>query len=343
MKQSFAQLADTCLFWRQRQQVVLEDLLSLIKDGVNLNQAVTTLCAIYEGIAKKVVQQMADTLAKGQQLAQGMSPWYPMTIIEIIRAGEEGGTFAEALESAVSYYKERIFASRIAIQSMLYPLVVIIVALVMLVVIKTSVLANFASIKAIYAWPPIGRQLYGLANFIQYWWWFVVFIIAASIVGIYYVLQNVTGDMRHYIDAMPFLSLYRRLSAARFMETLGLLITNGVPFKEALHIIHKNADPYLSWHLMLMEFHLSGGKENIADVLDTQLISRDDLIRLRVMATGKGFEAALVSLGRQALQRFGRSISVTAKVTGAVMLSLGALLAAMIVFGIYSVGSVITS
>jgi len=343
MNKRFAKLVDVLQFWSQRQQTLLADLLALINDGVALNQAMVTLCRIYEGVPKKVAEHMMDELSKGQSLAIGMQEWYPVTIVEIVRAGEEGGTFAQALQSAVNYYKERVSALRIAVQSMLYPCIVILVALIMLVVIKNSVLTDFASIKSITLWPPAGRQLYFLADFVQYWWWFVIFLLVALGVGIYYLLQNFTGNFRHNIDAMPILSLYRRLAAARFMETLGLLVTNGVPLQKALQIIHKNAQPYLSWHLLLMEYRLSGGKENIADVLDTQLINNDDLIRLRVMATGKGFSTALVSLGRQALQRYGHSVSLTVRVIGGILLGMGALLAAMIVFGIYSIGSVVAS
>ncbi len=343
MNQRVAHLIETLQFWPQRQYVLLSDLLSLLKDGVQLNQAITTLCAIYKGVSRHVAQQMAEQLSKGHSLAAGMQGWYPITLVEIIRAGEEGGMFISALEAAVAYYKERVVALKMVLQSMLYPIIVLVVAMIMLVVIKTSVLANFATIKAIAEWPPIGRQLYDLANFIEYGWWFAAFLLLAAIVGIFYLLQNFTGALRKQIDCMPILGLYRRLTAARFMETLGLLVTNGVGLKEALAIIRHHAGPYLAWHVMLMEYHLSGGKENIADVLDTQLIHYDDLIRLRVMATGKGFGAGLVSLGRQALQRYGQSVAITAKVMGGMLLCVGALLAAMMVLGIYSIGSVVAS
>lgn len=343
MKQRFAQLIDVLQFWSQRQQQLLADLLALLNDGVQLNQAVDTLCSIYEGVPQKVISEIALELAQGHTLANGMQGWYPSAIVEIVRAGEEGGTFIKALSSAVGYYEERVLAFKIAIQSMLYPFIVFVVALIMLVVIKTSVLTNFAEIKSISQWPPIGQQLYSLANFIQYWWWFVGFVILGIIAGISYMLQNMTGATRHAIDSMPVLSLYRRLTAARFMETLGLLVSNGVSLRESLQIIHRHAQPYLSWHLMLMEFRLSGGKENIADVLDTQLLNHDDLIRLRVMAKGKRFDTALVSLGRQALRRYGQSMSLTLRITGGILLCVGAFIAAMIVFGIYSVGAVVAT
>ena len=343
MKQRFAQVVKVVQFWPQRQHVLLSDLTSLIEDGVSLSKALDTISQIYDGITKKVIDDMRDAIAQGHLLASGMERWFPQTIVEIVRAGEEGGTFDAALQSAVAYYKEQVFVIKMALQSMLYPLMVVCVALVMLVVIKNSVLVNFAQIKPITQWPAIGQNLFQLANIIQYWWWFILFVMIASVVGLAYFLQNVTGDMRQFVDHMPILSLYRRLAAARFMETLGLLASNGVPLKKAFQIMHQHASPYMSWHLMLMEFRLGGGKENIADVLDTQLLQKDDMLRLRVIASGKRFDEALISLGRQALTRYSQSVSITVKVLGGIMLVVGAMLAAMIVFGIYSVGSMVAA
>ena len=343
MRSRFFHLIDVLQFWPKQQQMLLSDIYSLTQDGVPLAQAIDTIEAIHDGIVNKVSLEMSHALAQGQSLASGMETWYPLTITEIIRSGEEGGTFAQSLESAVKYYEERVFAMKMAIQSLVYPIIVIVVALVMLVVIKNSVFNNFAAIKPVASWPSTGQQVYALANFIQNGWWFIVFILLALGVGLYYVLQNVTGEVRHQLDRIPLLSLYRDLVAARFMETLGLLLTNGVALKEAFQIIARHAQPYLSWHLILMEYHLGGGMEDMADVLDTSLITRNDMLRLRVMAKGKGFDQALVSLGRQALKRYAESVSLTVKIIGALLLIVGAMLAGMIVLGIYSVGSSVAS
>ena len=343
MRSRFLHLVDVLQFWPKHQPTLLADIYSLTQDGVPLTQAIDTIEAIHDGIINKVALNMAHALSQGQSLAAGMESWYPLTITEIIRSGEEGGTFVQSLESAVQYYKERVFALKMAIQSLVYPIIVILVALVMLVVIKNSVLTNFALIKPVSLWPVTGQQVYALASFIQNWWWFALFMLLAISVGIYYVLQHVTGEVRYQIDRVPLLSLYRQLIAARFMETLGLLITNGVALKEAFQIIARHAEPYLAWHLMVMEYNLGSGLENMADVLDTALITRNDMLRLRVVAKGKGFDHALVSLGRQALRRYGESVSLTVKIMGALLLVFGAMLAGMIVLGIYSVGSSVAS
>ena len=57
------------------------------------------------------------------------------------------------------------------------------------------------------------------------------------------------------------------------------------------------ANPYVNSHLVMMEHLLSMGKTNIADVLETGLISESDLMRLRVMAEVKGFEHGLIRMG----------------------------------------------
>ena len=64
-----------------------------------------------------------------------------------------------------------------------------------------------------------------------------------------------------------------------------------------------------------------------------------DAIRLRVVAKSKGFEHALISLGRQANRRVSNAIILSGKISGGLLMVFGAFMAVSIVFGIYSVGS----
>ena len=127
------------------------------------------------------------------------------------------------------------------------------------------------------------------------------------------------------------------------METLGLLLTNGIVLKRALALMQHQASPYLKWHLLLMEFRLSGGRDNIADVLETGLINPSTILRLKVIAKGKGFEQALVRLGRLTGEQNMKRISVVAKIAGGVLLTCGAAFAGFIIFAVYSVGSFVGS
>ncbi|MBS0349619.1 MAG: type II secretion system F family protein [Proteobacteria bacterium] len=329
-------------FTRKYQQAFLEDLASLIEDGVPASQAIDVIISVSAGITKKVAESISVSIAKGQSLADGMQFWFSRAVVEMIRVGETNGALPQTLRAAATTYTQYVSTLNAFLTSVLYPLSVVILALAVTAFIKNSVLQSFIEIKPLSSWPAVGKNLYQMGAFIQAAWWLILLTVIFLIVIINNVLKNVTGHMRQWIDDLPLISLYRAAVAARFMETLGLLVANGVVVRQALSTMQYDATPYLSWHLLQMEYHLSGGQENMGDVLDTNLISWGDLMRLRVVAKGKGFDQALISLGRQARERTAKKIDRAGKIIGALFLLIGAGIAMTIVFGIYNVGSTLT-
>lgn len=326
-------------FSRKQQRAFLEDFASLIEDGVPASQSIDVILSVSEGITKTVAEAISASLAKGQSLADGMQFWFSHAVVEMIRVGELNGALPQTLRAASTLYAEYATTLNAFLTSVLYPLSVLVLALGMTAFIKTSVLQSFLEIKPLSVWPTVGKALYHIGATVESGWWLILITVIFLIAMVNNVLKNVTGEARRWIDGIPLVSLYRASLAARFMETLGLLITNGVVVRQALSTLQYDASPYLSWHLLKMEYHLSGGQENIADVLNTDLVSRGDLMRLRVVAKGKGFDQALISLGRQARQRTSKQIEAAGKLLGAVLLVVGAAIAMTIVFGIYTVGS----
>jgi type II secretory pathway component PulF len=329
-------------FTRQYQQAFLEDLASLIEDGVPASQAIDVIISVSIGINKKVAEAISTCIAKGQSLADGMQPWFSHAIVEMIRVGESNGALPQTLRACASTYTQYTNTMSTFLAAVLYPLSVVILALGITVFIKDSVLSSFLSFKPLATWTDAGKTLYRLGSIMESAWWLILLAIGILTFIINNILKNLTGEMRRWIDELPLLSIYRAALAARFMEMLGLLIANGVVVRQALSTMQYDASPYLSWHLLQMEYHLSRGQENMGDVLDTNLISRNDLMRLRVIAKGKGFDQALISLGRQARLRTAKRIERTGKITGGLLLLVGTVIAMVIVFGIYTVGSSLT-
>lgn len=314
----------------------------LIEDGVIANQAIETISKSGVGVSVEVANAMLKKLAEGKQLADGMQGWFNEAVVEIIRAGEEGGTLAQSMQAAAKTITQRNTAITSLISSLLYPLIILCLGLAVTVFIKNTVFESFMLLKPVEQWPDEGRIVLALANFLQYGWWLLLLVIIAIILGFSYLLRYYIGDIRSALDKIPIISLYRKLTAARFMETLGLLLTNGVVLKKALKILQRSASPYFASHLLAMEYRLSGGKENIADVLNTGLLDENDLMRLRVIAKGKGFEHALIRQGLNAAEQSLKSIQLTAKITGAILLLCGGGLAAFLVIAIYSMGATLS-
>jgi len=334
---------DKFQFGRRQQLAFLEDITNLVDDGVPVNQAIETIAQIAEGVNRKVALSIAVGISSGQSFADSMQEWFARPIIEVIRAGETAGSLSQALKAAIQSYGEHSSAVTSLITALLYPITVLGLASIVLVFVKDSVLSNFLRIRPISVWPPIGQTLYSLANFVQHWWWLVIVMIVIVFIAISRMLATFTGTSRKIIDQIPVLALYREIAAARLMENLGLLLTNGVLLRRAIQTLQQGASPYIAWHLLKMEYRLSGGKENVGDVLDTDLINKNDIIRLRVIAKGKGFDHALLSIGRHAHRRNTKMISITGKILAGILLALGALTAITIVIGIYSIGSILAS
>lgn len=325
-------------FTAKKQQLFLEDLSVLIADGVPANRAIEMLKDIYKSGPKKAAIAISQGVASGKTLAESMIGWFDINTIELIRVGEEGGMLAEIVKNASDALSRKAGSIAAVISALLYPITVLIAGCFIMVYINNSIFVDFKQIKPVDTWPAIGKELIFFANLIQDWYWLLIIAIIAIIAILSYMLPNYVGDYRKLLDKLPPFNIYRTLAAARFMDNLGLLIINGVVFKKALSIMQKNATPYLLTHIINMEHLLATGKDNIADVLNTDLISTNDILRLRVIAEAKGFEHSLIRLGAYAAKKGSNTIKTTAKISGFALLGLGGGMIMFMVLSIYSVG-----
>lgn len=326
-------------FSREKQKMFLEDLSLLVDDGVPINVAVMTIRKVSEGIIKRVAISITRSIAQGRQLADGMQGWFARPLVEVIRAGEVGGTLAKTLKAASVSVGQQHDAIKCLVSALLYPVLVLMASLGLLVLVCHLVLDSFVAIRPLSQWPQVGQYIYFMGYFIESWSWLVVLCLFLVAYCYCWLLQTFTGPLRSYFDRLPMVNLYCEMLAACLMETLGLLLSNGVILKDALSIMHRESCPYLSWHILKMEMSLSGGKESIAEVLDTRLINKRDIVRLHVVASSRGFEYALMSLGQQAQKRVAKKVVLAGKVAGGLMLVLAAFVVMIIVLGLYSVGN----
>ncbi len=337
--------ASSIMLWIRRSQfgnkaqlAFLEDFYVLINDGIPANRAIEMLAQVTTGLTKEVALSIAQKVSEGRPLADGMREWFAMNVIEIIRVGEEGGALAETLKSAIKTLGQTSSSMGALISAISYPLMVILLACGVIIYLDNSVFIQFKALKPIAEWPDAGRQLVAMAEIIETWWWLVLIALVVVIVVFRRLMGNYTGELRPFLDKFPPFNLYRQFAAARLMETLGLLVANGVVFKSAIKVMQYQANPYLASHLVTMEHLLGKGKGNVADVLATGLIDNSDIMRLRVMAEVKGFEHGLIRMGVHGSEKTAKTLKLIAKIIGGVMLGLGAYLIITIIRGIYLTG-----
>jgi type II secretory pathway component PulF len=325
-------------FGTKKQLGFLEDLYLLINDGIPANRAIEMMAQVTHGLSREVATSLAEKISEGQPLAEGMKEWFAPNVIEIVRVGEAGGALAETLKSAINMLSQQGIAMGSFIGAVSYPLLVIFMACIIIIYLNDSVFNQFRAIKPESEWPAAGTRLVSIANFIQTWWWLVILLVVASIVALRRTMTNYIGELRPALDKFPPFSFYRQLAAARLLETLGLLVANGVVFKSAIKVMQYQANPYVLSHLTMMEHLLSMGKTNIGDVLATGLVADNDLMRLRVMAEVKGFEHGLIRMGIRGTDEATKTLKIISRLFGGALLIVGAILIIVIVQGIYLTG-----
>jgi type II secretory pathway component PulF len=325
-------------FGAKPQLSFLEDLYVLVNDGIPPNRAIDMLTQVTTGISKEVAMSIAKRIGEGQPLADGMREWFSPNIVEIIRVGEEGGALAETMRSGIKTLSQSSSTMGAFIGAIVYPGMVCVMAAAIIVYLNSSVFIQFRAIKPVEEWPEAGRTLVSVANLITSWWWAVILALVAFILIVRFIMANYTGELRPVLDKVPPFSFYRQICAARTMETLGLLVASGVVFKGAIKVMQYQANPYVSSHLAMMEHLLSKGKGNIADVLSTGLIRKEDVLRLRVMAEVKGFEHGLVRMGVHGAEETTKTLKFVGKMFGGALLGVGAYLIITIIRGIYLTG-----
>jgi type II secretory pathway component PulF len=325
-------------FGTKKQLEFLEDLYVLINDGIPANRAIEMMAQVTRGLTREVAFSLSHKISEGQPLAEGMSDWFAPNVVEIVRVGEVGGALGQTMKSAINMLSQRGVAVGSFITAMAYPLLVITMACFIIIYLDGSVFVQFKAIKPVEEWPAAGQRLLSVSYFIKHWWWTVLVGGVVFAVVLSRILTNYAGDLRSTLDRFPPFTLYKRLASARLLETLGLLVANGVVFKSAIKVMQYQANPYMYSHLVMMEHLLSMGKTNIAEVLETGLVDDEDLMRLRVMAEVKGFEHGLVRMGLRGSERATATLKTISRMVGGLFLVIGGVLILIIVQGIYLTG-----
>jgi type IV pilus assembly protein PilC len=197
------------------------------------------------GKFKDQVGSVADDVEQGSTFSEALSK-YPRSFdklyVSMVKAGEAGGVLDVILNRLAGFMEKSQKLRKKVKGAMIYPAVVITVAVLILVVIMIYVVPAFRKM-----FEDIGRELpaptkllLGISNALRTWW-FLVPGIPFAIWGAFKLIAR-SEKGRRGIDTfklkMPvFGTILRKSAIGRFCRTLGTLISSGVPILEALRIV----------------------------------------------------------------------------------------------------------
>jgi len=165
----------------------------------------------------------------------------------MVRAGEAGGALEIILQRLAEFKEKAESLKKKIIGAMVYPAVVIFVAVSILVFIMVMIIPKFKKIFDEFGLqlPWATKTLIGMSVWMsEYWYWIPLFPLA-----IYFMLKllRMTKSGNYALDRMvlwiPVVgTLVEKTIVARTMRTLGTLVSSGVPILEALSIVRDTAN-----------------------------------------------------------------------------------------------------
>ena len=223
---------------------------TMIGAGLPMVQCLDVLSSQVENKSlAKIIKEVKDGVSGGATLSEAMARHpkiFDQLYTNMVEAGEVGGALDAILVRLAVYREKADKLIRKVKGAMVYPSVVMFVAIAVTVGMLTFIVPVFAKMfGGLNAELPAPTQIIlQISNFLQANFLYLIIGIIGIIAGIIYYKKTPTGGL--YWDKMmlrmPVLgNLVRKSSVARFTRTLGTLLASGVSILDALDITAKTA------------------------------------------------------------------------------------------------------
>ncbi len=202
-------------------------------------------------VMQGTITHLADSVAGGGTFSESLGQHpkiFDKLYVNMVKAGELGGVLELVLNRLAEYQEKAQKLKNKIIAAMVYPIIVLLIAMLILIFLLTVIVPKFEQIfKEMLGdkpLPGITRFVIGISSFVQNNWLIILVVLVVGYVG--WKAFAMTKGGRVAIDRlklrMPLFGPIQLKSAiSRFTRTLGTLVTSGVPILQALNITRETA------------------------------------------------------------------------------------------------------
>ncbi|MGQ0538311.1 MAG: type II secretion system F family protein [Gemmatimonadaceae bacterium] len=261
-------MRDVVIFTRQFSTMInaglplVQALDILAKQSENKNLASITRSVVFDVESGHTV---ADALSKHPRA-------FTELYVNMVSAGEAGGILDTILMRLATFLEKNDALVRKVKGAMIYPTVIISVAVIAITVLLIFVIPVFQTMFASVGLPlPLPtRIVIGLSMFLKNFWWAIgaALFAAAFLFRRYYKTPSGKLTIDRILLRLPVLGdVLRKSAVSRFTRTLGTLISSGVSILDGLEITAKTAgNRVIQDAIMLSRSSIASG-ETIAQPL----------------------------------------------------------------------------
>jgi type IV pilus assembly protein PilC len=195
---------------------------------------------------KACLEQIADQVKSGNTFSDGLMQYpkiFDRLFINMVRAGEAGGVLDVVLSRLAGFMEKALKTKKKVQSAMIYPVVVVGVAVSIVVLLMVVVVPKFQDIfndmLGGAALPGPTRLVVGISNFLKDNIIISLGLGVACFFGVKFLLRTKLGSKGFNwfsINAPKLGDLVSKVNIARITRTFGTLLSSGVPILQALTI-----------------------------------------------------------------------------------------------------------
>jgi len=218
---------------------------SVIKAGVPMTQSLYILYRQTENkILRAALEDVYEDVQTGKTLSESMAEHpkvFPSILINMVEAGEVSGTLEESLDRMALHFEKDYKLQRKVRGAMIYPVAVMIVAVLVVIFLLVTVVPTFEGIFSRMGadLPAPTKMLLAASDFVQQNGLFLLIGVILVLIAARIYVKTPDGryNWHSLLLKLPVVKkLMEHTIAARFSRTLGTLTATGVPLGEALGV-----------------------------------------------------------------------------------------------------------
>ena len=256
--------------------VFTQQLAAMLEAGLPLVGALEALEEQTENpVFQIIIRNVKNDVSSGRTFSESCAEYpraFPNLFVSMVEAGEASGSLAEILDKTSSYFEKTVKLIKQVKGALVYPAVVIGLAVILVNVLLVFVIPVFADMFNDFGaeLPKPTQFLIALSAFLKS---YILFLIIGISVFVWLVKRFVSTPRGRrikdqVITRLPVIGeLIRKVNLSRFCRTYAILMRSGVPILKTLEIVASASDnTFIEESCKNISKHISQGGQ-VSDVV----------------------------------------------------------------------------
>ncbi len=274
-----------------------QELATLLKAGMPLVQSLDLLRRRVESPAfRSVLDDVHERVRSGTSLSDAFgahADLFPRVYMASLLAGERSGSLDAVLRRYVEYTKIIATVKRKTISALVYPVILVTLALVLVAIIVLKVVPAFSDFYDSFGaqLPFATRLILRVSNILREQFVFILLALVAAVVAFVVWVKRPGQQARldHLLLKLPVLGpIAAKFGTSQMARTLATLLSGGLPLVNALDIASQSiGNQFLASQLDIVSTRVREG-ESFAAALEARRVFPDVAVKMAEVGESTG-------------------------------------------------------